>query len=163
MDDGNKFNSRQNIKIEEEKLLFIENIFESINPERVNHDLFQLALQSVTKLFTTEVLSPTWRSKRNCNEWITSCLLSMRSSSCELNVEQARMLLLTWKVISSVCLLEGEIEAVQVQSLRCTKEVREAISQVLESQETNTIKQKLDEFKELKLTSVIQAEVDKTT
>ena len=48
-------------------------------------------------------------------------------------------------------------------SLVCIKEVRQPISQVLESQETNTIKQKLDEFKELKLTSVIQAEVDKTT
>jgi hypothetical protein len=70
--------------------------------------------------------------------------------------------LLTWKVVSSVCLVEGEIEAVQVQCLRCTKEVREAIRHVLDSEETNAIKQKLDEFKGLKLTSVIQAEVEKT-
>lgn len=158
-----RFSSRQNIKIEEEKLSLIKNIFETINPETFNDELFQLALDSVIKLFSSEEVSVTWRSKRNCNEWMIACLSSLLSASTKLNKKDAQLLLQTWIKISDVCLLKNEIEAVQIQCLRCATEVMKAVETVVDSKTFNVINDRLKQFRALDLSAVVLRELEKTT
>lgn len=162
MEDTTRYNARQNIKLEEDKLALIENVFEAMNTNDLHDGLCLFALESVVKLFTSDELSITWRSKRFSNDWITSFLQKLLTSSKSLSVTQAKQLRRTWNVTSDVCLQKSEIEAVQIQSLRCTKEVRKVVQEVLGEQDCKLIDQKLDDFEQSEISSVIRAELSKT-
>lgn len=116
--DSKRFNNSINSKLEEEKLVYIENLFETFNGDHFNTELFELIINLIKQLLTNGFkFEITWRSKVTINE----CIGRLLEGVDELNEDHLEALFGVWNLLNDTCSRFNNIENVKIKFIRTSK------------------------------------------
>lgn len=149
-----------NLKIEEERLSFIKNLFDTMSNENLSEasGLLELALKSIINLFQSPVIENTWRSKVESNE----CLKSLLSDELKVkySAKDIKTLADTWQELYKNCVNLNNIERVKVESIRNAKRLVDLFEELHALKEANTIVTQVKIFKNVETSTIVQNEID---
>lgn len=149
-----------NLKIEEERLSFIKNLFDTMSDENLadSSGLLELSLKSIINLFQTPVIENTWRSKVESNE----CLKGLLSGDLKVryNEDQIKLLADTWKELYKHCVNLNNIERVKVESIRNAKRLVNLFEDYHAVNEANLIITQIRIFKNVETSTIVQNEIN---
>ena len=116
--DSKRFNNSINSKLEEEKLVYIENLFETFNGDHFNTELFELIINLIKQLLTNGFkFEITWRSKVTINE----CIGRLLEGVDELSEDRLEALFGVWNLLNDTCSRFNNIENVKIKFIRTSK------------------------------------------
>ncbi|CAH2354241.1 proteasome component Ecm29p [[Candida] railenensis] len=145
------------VKIEEKRLNFIVSLFDSFNPQIQDHGddkLGMLVFGSIKKLFESEEVSNSWRSKLTSCENISKVITKSKDYLTPTLIDYIFEL---WLILSKNCLGPKEIENIKVNFVRLSSLVIDLVN----DEKASAIKQTLLEFKERESSNVVLTELSK--
>ena len=148
------------VKLEEERLLFIKNLFETISMP-INDDLCNLMLKSSINLFKSKI-DITWRSKVQINQNFLGFVKELIINDEVINTEEMELLFSIWKLLEDECLQSSTIENVKIQFIRFSKMLIVYLERVNEVKKAEIVTSSLTEFQNVETSAIIQSELLKT-
>ncbi|CAH6719118.1 proteasome component Ecm29p [[Candida] jaroonii] len=118
-DNSKRINKRvNNNQIEEEKLVYMTNLFETFSKDQLNEELFKVMVESMIKLLNDEdkTFEITWRSKVNGNDCFQRVIEEL--DQVEFQIDNLFKL---WLKLHEVCSNFNNIENVKVRFIRNSK------------------------------------------
>lgn len=156
-DNSKRINKRvNNNQIEEEKLVYLTNLFETFSKDQLNQDLFKVMVDSMIRLLNDEdkTFEITWRSKVNGNDCFQRVIEELDQVEFEIDG-----LFKLWEKLYEVCSNFNNIENVKVKFIRNSKLFIKYLENFHYLEKVKEIQDKLQNFNSD--SSVIKAELMK--
>lgn len=156
--DTRKLNAKENIELEEKKLKILNNVAVAFYTQPdINNQLFEFVFDRLVKIFQSQFIENTWRSKLETTEIFKKVLTEIEDSGKQVN---ANLLISTWEFLKQKCLTVDSIENVKIQFIRLSKQLNLYLNKV---HQTLTIIDALEEFSRTENSNVVLTELRKTT
>ncbi|EEQ44746.1 conserved hypothetical protein [Candida albicans WO-1] len=156
--DTRKLNAKENIELEEKKLKILNNVAVAFYTQPdINNQLFEFVFDRLVKIFQSQFIENTWRSKLETTEIFKKVLTEIEDSGKQVN---ANLLISTWEFLKQKCLTVDSIENVKIQFIRLSKQLNLYLNKV---HQTSTIIDALEEFSRTENSNVVLTELRKTT
>ncbi|ABN68170.2 predicted protein [Scheffersomyces stipitis CBS 6054] len=156
-----KINVKQNVELEERKLSFLKNLFETFyvdSDNKYSSELLFFIFEQTTAIFHSKLIDFTWRSKQQTCEGLNKILLTSKSS---LNPKECKEVFSVWKLLGDKCLSLENIENVKVQFIRLSSTLISQFEDVNEVEKVGAIKDELIQYKHQETSTVVQTELSK--
>ncbi|CAN3502189.1 proteasome component Ecm29p [Diutina catenulata] len=149
--------TKENIEREEERIGFYRNLRTALAAENVNHPLLEFLLTRSSKIFESEIIQYTWRSKLAVNEEIGKVLELLGNKGYQFTPEEDAALFSLWKCLESVSAIAKNIEKVKIQYVRTCGSLLKMVS---ESHRLSVL-DSLERFAVLDSSTVVKTEIQK--
>ncbi|EGV64839.1 proteasome component M29 [Yamadazyma tenuis] len=151
-----RINNSMNNKLEEEKIVYISNLFEAFSRASPSKEMFSLMSKSILKLLNDDnKFEITWRSKVCGNECFSRVITELGET--EFEVES---LFQIWKKLSEVCSNFNNIENVKVKFIRNSKQFIKYLKNLHYLDKVRAITSALETFNSD--STIIKAELSKS-
>ncbi|KAG7665679.1 ECM29 [[Candida] subhashii] len=161
MEDGDRvINTKENIELEEKRLVYIQNFVDVFytDPE-FNPELFNFIFEQLNAVFNSSLIENTWRSKLQATEVYKKILTELETK--KISSDQCKVLLNSWKVLQGQCLNIRDIENVKVQFIRLSFQLSKYFESLNMGDKAQHIKSELEHFQKIELSSVVLTELQK--
>lgn len=156
-----------NIKVEEERLSFMKNLFETLSlvstesePNQV--ELLEVSLNSIIRYFGFNKFEKSWRSKVELGECFKMLFTKFEKakSLSFLTKSHIGLVLEIWNLMNENHLNSNNIERVKIETIRNAKPLIALLEDLHYGEDASTIKKQLSEFRETELSTVVRNELD---
>ncbi|KAK6460434.1 proteasome stabiliser-domain-containing protein [Scheffersomyces coipomensis] len=156
-----KLTVKENLELEEERLTFIKNLGESFYTDNddYNHELGTFTFQQFYNIFHSKLIENTWRSKLQIIESFQKVLTLLKEFK---TIHDIELIYKNWSQLHDLCLNKDNIENVKIQFLRLSSTLIGILENLNEIEKLHLVNEKLNEFKLIETSNIIQTELLKT-
>lgn len=147
---------KNDVKLEEERLSFIKNLFDTIILP-IDSRLLKIAVQKSIDLFNS-VVNVSWRSKVQINENLIALLKKLINKQV-IDGEQIQLIQNLWELLESRCSKPSNIENVRIQFIRSSKLFALYLSSLNEADKSDLVTNTLAELLRNEASTIVQSEL----